>query len=253
MNAGWGNSVLRTVKLALVMLVLSMSRPALSRPILDITIARTSENASSTTGELFVDGRFVAHTLELPWRNNQSYISSIPVGSYTAHLRFDKSDGWRLQLDDVPGRSGVQLHIGNYPNQIEGCVLVGLAVNNAESRVELSAEAYDRLRAAFYGSVNARISPDKQVRVTIKYYPRATELRASQGARWVYDGSGKWYYGSERLLQSEYWRDMNWIYLKYNGPNFFIRFPIHGGRLSQFASRRDGPWSDGESTITREF
>lgn len=245
--------MLRIVRLALVLLGILCSQTALAQPTLDITIVRTSGNASSTTGELFVDGRFVAHTLELPWRNNQSYVSAIPAGSYAAHLRFDKPDGWRLQLDNVPSRSGVQLHIGNYPRQIEGCVLVGLAVNNAENRVEMSAEAYDQLRAAFYGGVDARSSPDKLVRVTIKYHPRATELRASQGARWVYSGSGKWYYGPDRLLQNEYRRDMNWIYVKYHGPNFFMRFPIYGGGLSQFSTRRDGPWSDGESTVTREF
>lgn len=241
------------VRLWLVIAGFLVTQPALSQPVLDITIVRTSENGSSTTGELFVDGRFVAHTLELPWRNNQSYISAIPAGRYAAHLRFDKPDGWRLQLNDVPGRSGVQLHVGNYPRQIEGCVLVGLAVVNAENRIEASAEAYDQLRAAFYGGVDARSSPDKQVRVTIKYHPRRTELRASAGAGWIYDGSGKWYYEPDRLLQNEYRRDMRWIYIKYHGPNFFMRLPIHGGAVSQFSSRRDGPWTDGEATITREF
>lgn len=243
----------RIVRLLAVVAGVLLARPALSQPVLDITIVRTSENGRSTTGELFVDGRFVAHTLELPWRNNQSYISAIPAGSYSAHLRFDKPDGWRLQLDNVPGRSGVQLHVGNYPSQIEGCVLVGLAVVNAENRLEASVEAYDRLRAAFYGGVDARTSPDKQVRVTINYHPRRTELRASAGASWLYDGSGKWYYGPDRLLQNEYRRDMSWIYIKYHGPNFFMRFPIHGGAVSQFSSRRDGPWTDGEAMITREF
>lgn len=239
--------------MAVILLIGIIPNQGLAQQLLEITIVRTSENATSTTGELYVDGRFVAQTLELPWRNNQSYLSAIPAGRYAAHLRYDKTDGWRLQLNDVPGRSGVQLHIGNYPSQIEGCVLVGLAVNNAENRLEASSAAYGRVRNAFYGTSDPVQSPNKRVRVTIKYHPRATELRSSQGASWVYTGSGRWLYGPERIEQGEYRRDMDWIYIKYHGPNFFMRFPINGGRVSQFSSRRDGPWSDGESTVTRNF
>src|SRR4051794_965885 len=64
--------------------------------IRDITIKRTYfEAGRCTTGELFVNGRFVAHTLELPWRNNASYVSSIPDGTYRAILRWENPLGWR--------------------------------------------------------------------------------------------------------------------------------------------------------------
>lgn len=239
--------------MALTVLIALSPKQGFAAQLLEITVVRTSENVNSTTGELFVDGQFIAQTLELPWQNNQSYVSAIPTGRYAAHLRYDKPDGWRLQLDDVPGRSGVQLHIGNYPSQIAGCVLVGLAVNNAENRLEASSAAYGRLRTAFYGSSDPVQSPNKQVWVSIKHHPRTTELRASQGASWIYSGSGRWFYGPDRIEQSEYRRDMDWIYIKYHGPNFFMRFPIRGGRVSQFSSSQAGPWSDGESVITRVF
>lgn len=217
-----------------------LTLPLRAQPVMDITIVRTSENAGSTTGELFVNGRFVAHTLELPWRDNRSYVSSIPVGTYASHLRYDKSDGWRLQLDGVPGRTGVQLHVGNYPSQIEGCVLVGLEVFNSENRLGRSAEAYAAVRRAFYGTADPVRTPDVMVRVTVRYHPMATRLRASAGAEWIYDGSGRWFYGPDRILQAEYRRDPDYIFIRYHGPNFFMRFPLQGGGVMASSPRRDG-------------
>ena len=234
--------------LAASLLPLSAGR---AQGVMRITIVRTSENGGSTTGELYVDGQFIAHTLELPWRNNASYISAIPAGAYPAHLRYDKSDGWRIQLDNVPGRSGVQIHVGNYPSQIEGCVLVGTGVVNSENRVEDSGAAYDRLRNAFYGSTNPNASPLKDVIVEVRYPPGRTELRSSLGARWVYDGSGRWLYGDEALLNMEYRRDLRYVYVRYRGPNMFFRFPLFGNAVESYASRADGPWNTGEGFYTR--
>lgn len=218
---------------------------------LKIKIVRTSENLSSTTGELFVNGQFVAHTLELPWQNNQSYISSIPAGTYKAILRYDKNDRWRLQLLNVPGgRTGIQIHVGNHPGQIEGCLLVGDKVVNAENRLEGSGNAYARLRTAFYGTSTPVASPDVDVSIEIQFPPGRTQLRDAQGAVWLYDGSGKWLYGPEHLLNMEYQRDVKFIYIRYRGPHLYFRFPLFGG-AHEYSSKRDGPWEPGESSVTR--
>jgi hypothetical protein len=242
----------RLFRLCFLLSLALISSQARAQGVLEIMIVRTSENAASTTGELYVGGRFVAHTLELPWKENRSYISSIPVGTYSSHLRYDKADGWRIQIDGVPGRSGVQLHVGNYPSQIEGCVLVGLEVFNADDRLGRSAEAYAALRRAFYGAEDPLLTPNKAIRVTVRYQPRATTLRSAAGALWLYDSSGRWFYGPDRVLQTEYRRDPNYIFIRYHGPNFFMRFPLHGGGAMDSSSRRDGPWLGGESVITRE-
>lgn len=82
----------------------------------------------STIGSLSVDGQEVARTLELPWRNNESNISRIPAGSYDAFIRVDGQQGWRIQLKDIDDREFIQIHVGNYSSQIEGCILVGNGV-----------------------------------------------------------------------------------------------------------------------------
>jgi hypothetical protein len=92
--------------------------------------------SSCILGKLFVVQSFptavgvpterpVGSTLELPWRNNLNDISRIPAGSYTAKTREDGSKGWRIQLNGANPRTLVEIHIGNYPKNTDGCILLG--------------------------------------------------------------------------------------------------------------------------------
>jgi hypothetical protein len=67
----------------------------------------------------------VGSTLELPWRNNQNEISRIIAGAYKAKTREDGDLCWRIQLDQVPERELIEIHIGNYPRNTIGCILLG--------------------------------------------------------------------------------------------------------------------------------
>lgn len=99
-------------------------------PVFEIKVSRNMTcKDESTIGRLTVDGKVVGRTLELPWRNNEPGISRIPAGTYSANMRTDGKRGWRLQLKDVKDRKWVQIHIGNYQRQIEGCILVGKNVS----------------------------------------------------------------------------------------------------------------------------
>jgi len=66
-------------------------------------------------------------TLELPWLDNQKNISCIPKGEYTVAKYQSPTHGRGIvfQFDHVEGRSNVQIHKGNYYDDILGCVLVG--------------------------------------------------------------------------------------------------------------------------------
>lgn len=64
-------------------------------------------------------------TLELPWRNNLNQISRIPAGAYRAKARTDGDLGWRVELEPEHGRDFVQIHIGNFPRNSIGCILLG--------------------------------------------------------------------------------------------------------------------------------
>ena len=93
-----------------------------------LTIIRLNQgNSECTLGELAVEGStFTCKTLELPWLNNTPSVSCIPVGKYFAYKR-KKASGTVIELIDVPNRTYIQIHPGNYTRQIEGCILPGVA------------------------------------------------------------------------------------------------------------------------------
>lgn len=70
-------------------------------------------------------GDFQCFTLELPWIDNLTNISCIPAGEYKVTKYNSPSKGPVLLLHDVPNRSYVEIHSGNYTSQIDGCILVG--------------------------------------------------------------------------------------------------------------------------------
>ena len=70
-------------------------------------------------------GDFQCFTLELPWLGNSRSISCIPAGEYKITKYESSKHGEVLLLKDVPNRSYIEVHAGNYTSQIEGCILVG--------------------------------------------------------------------------------------------------------------------------------
>lgn len=65
-------------------------------------------------------------TLEPSWILNQSFISCIPTGRYKIRTIEDhETFGKCLLLHDVPGRTGILVHLMNYFKQTEGCIGVG--------------------------------------------------------------------------------------------------------------------------------
>ena len=80
---------------------------------------------------VFGDNRYF--TLELPWLDNQVNISCIPPGLYEAQYRNSPSNGDVIELKDVPGRTYIQIHAGNYTSQILGCILVGESLKDINS------------------------------------------------------------------------------------------------------------------------
>ena len=101
------------------------------KPFLDgykprsVVLTRNSDDGVQTLGTLAYGG-FNCKTLERPWKNNQSNVSCIPIGTYnvnwTFSLRFLK---YTYEVQNVKGRSGIRLHSGNYFFDIQGCILLG--------------------------------------------------------------------------------------------------------------------------------
>ena len=113
---------------------------------INLLILRDTFTEKSTIGRLFLNGELLCDTLELPYRDNQKSISCIPVGEYKARLRTARESATRnylhLLIEDVKDRSYILVHIGNFPADTKGCVLVGVGaeqdrVNNSRLAMEL--------------------------------------------------------------------------------------------------------------------
>ena len=83
-----------------------------------------------TMGTMEADGLIGSPlaTLEPPWRDNRVDVSCIPEGDYVlVFLRSPKfEDALMPHLLAVPGRTEVMIHVGNYPVDTKGCILVGM-------------------------------------------------------------------------------------------------------------------------------
>jgi len=118
-------------------------------PLFKISIDRKLSTDKCTQGYLAVNDSVIAYTLELPNKANKKYISSIPKGEYSAFIRTDGKKGWRLELLDVPNRDNVQIHLGNFLDDIDGCILLGTKVDLENCAVlnNFRREAIDKLQA----------------------------------------------------------------------------------------------------------
>lgn len=78
-------------------------------------------------------------TLELPWRDNERYISKIPEGEYKGVKHISPNFGKSIWIQDVPNRSEILIHVGNFYTDILGCILVGdkLADINGDGNLDV--------------------------------------------------------------------------------------------------------------------
>lgn len=94
-------------------------------------LTRQPSDDKQTLGklEVFDKGRkvFECKTLELDWQNNKRQQSCIPTGEYKVTPRKSAKYGSHFLVNDVPNRSYILIHHGNYHKDILGCILVGKA------------------------------------------------------------------------------------------------------------------------------
>lgn len=141
---------------------------------MELKLKRKAKRDTYVIGDLSIDERFFSNTLEDTDRGltsgmtdeqikeiKQKGITAIPTGRYkvvmnvqspkfSKYKQYEFCDGYLPRLVDVPGFEGVLIHIGNYPKDTDGCILVGKnTVKGAvmESTVTFK-ELYDILKNA---------------------------------------------------------------------------------------------------------
>lgn len=107
----------------------------------------TLDKDAPQIGYMLFNGYPELITYELPDLNNQPHISCIPIGSYRCAQVFQrKTNGGMLvprsfELQNVPNRSGVLIHIGNTAKDSSGCILLGLRLGGQKPYLGISESA----------------------------------------------------------------------------------------------------------------
>lgn len=108
---------------------------------LRLELRRRWKKADYIIGELSADGVLLCNTLELPDRGNAPRVSCIPAGEYKVILNYSPAFKRVLPLLlDVPGRSGIRIHRGNWPKDSTGCILPG---ENRQKGAVLNSARYE--------------------------------------------------------------------------------------------------------------
>jgi hypothetical protein len=139
---------------------------------MNLLVQRTTRTTRSTDGKLFVDNTFECYTLEPMYREQPNMpvsawkvfgSTAIPVGTYGVEVTYFYRDQYYSPLlDNVPGFSGVRIHIGNFPTDTEGCILVGTTPGQDE--VLDSKIAFNSLMA----KINAARNNNTPIQITIQ-------------------------------------------------------------------------------------
>lgn len=138
---------------------------------MELRLHRIARKREYTIGRLYADSIYVCDTLEDRDRLyfGQSKIkgqTAIPCGRYEVLLnnyspRFGMKEPYKSLangcvplIKDVPGFSGVRIHIGNTPADTDGCPLVGR--NTVVGKVMESRATYIRLWKEWLAPARAR-------------------------------------------------------------------------------------------------
>lgn len=96
----------------------------------ELLLKRVLNTDHATYGVIFHNLKPVLVSLELPWKDNKQNVSCIPAGEY----RCTKYNGTRFKdcfwVHDVPNRHAILVHVGNTPNDTQGCILAGQYFGN---------------------------------------------------------------------------------------------------------------------------
>jgi hypothetical protein len=115
---------------------------------MEIVLQRLYKGEDCVIGTLSADRKVLCYTLENPEKDNKEDISCIPAGKYNCVPYSSKKypDVWKIL--NVPGRTDILIHVGNYERNTKGCVLVGSNVGyNKEKMVTNSSITMKKLHS----------------------------------------------------------------------------------------------------------
>lgn len=102
----------------------------------NVILKRENGDNLETLGILNV-GKWTCKVLEKPWLDNQKNISCIPKGAYKITCIWsDKFKAFVYKVLNVPNRTDIEIHWGNFFDDSEGCILLGQTIENLNDDAE---------------------------------------------------------------------------------------------------------------------
>lgn len=93
--------------------------------MIHVPLIRLAYLPTVTLGRLTLPDGVRLYTVERPWIENRPSISCIPEGEYEcAPRRFFRGGYEAAEVLNVPGRSHILFHVGNWARDVEGCIAV---------------------------------------------------------------------------------------------------------------------------------
>ncbi len=118
----------------------------MSEPYPVVEIQRVYGDDDVTLGML-KHKTFKCFTVELPWKNNIPFVSCIPPGRYLMKLgRYNRGGYDAYEVQEVPGRTLIKLHIANLPEDVFGCIGPGDSITHLNDALGVgnSRDTYDK-------------------------------------------------------------------------------------------------------------
>ena len=118
-------------------------------------LIRCSDNGTQTRGNMLIldQGGIIVKTfctIEPPQKNNATNISAIPKGIYICKRQISHFNIRMQKFDvlNVPNRTGIEIHSGNYNSDTKGCILIGNGFKdiNMDGHIDIS-DSHNALRA----------------------------------------------------------------------------------------------------------
>lgn len=105
-------------------------------------LKRTETGDAGTFGFLMADVGRSWVTGELPQREGIPGVSAIPPGAYLVEWAQSPRFGWCYHVRNVPGRSSILIHVGNFVGDTErgfkcdvlGCIVPGLELGELQGQ-----------------------------------------------------------------------------------------------------------------------
>lgn len=116
---------------------------------MELKLNRIFLGSSATIGELYIDKKYIADTLEDRVRPEGEKVygkTAIPEGTYEVKLTYSPRFKKILpEILNVPNFSGIRIHCGNSSADSSGCVLVGTWDGEKEDWIMDSKIAFNKL------------------------------------------------------------------------------------------------------------